>query len=126
MPLYGHELGEAINAYESGVGWVVKLDKGEFIGREALAAFKRAPGRARVGLALDGKRIAREGCSVLRDQEPVGVVTSGTFSPTLQASLAMALVPLDVSAIGTPLEVDVRGHRETAKVVELPFYRRPG
>ena len=92
MPLYGHELSEAINPYAAGVGWAVKLDKGEFVGREALRGWKRDPGRTRVGLRLEGKRIARQGTTVLDGDRAVGTVTSGTFSPTLQTSLAMALV----------------------------------
>lgn len=125
MPLYGHELGEDINPYSAGLGWVVKLDKGDFIGREALTKFRENPGRLRVGLALDGKRIAREGCRVFDVDREVGRVTSGTFSPTLSASLAMAYVDPDVHTTGTSLKVDVRGHREESRLVELPFYRRP-
>ena len=124
MPLYGHELGDAINPYAAGVGWAVKLDKGDFVGREALRAFKDNPGQTRVGLQLEGKRIARQGAPVLSGGWPVGAVTSGTFAPTLQASLAMAMVDPSLAGRGTKLEVDVRGHREPATVVDLPFYRR--
>jgi glycine cleavage system T protein (aminomethyltransferase) len=124
MPLYGHELGESINPYAAGVGWAVKLDKGNFVGRDALRAWKSNPGQARIGLRLDGKRIARQGASVLNDGRTVGLVTSGTFAPTLQASLAMALVEPTVCSAGTKLVVDVRGHEEPATIVELPFYRR--
>ncbi len=124
MPLYGHELTETVNPYAAGLGWAVKLDKGDFVGRDALCAFKAHPGQARVGLKLEGKRIARQGCEVFRDDEPVGIVTSGTFAPTLEQSLAMALVDPLSATVGLPLTVDVRGHREPAKVVALPFYRR--
>jgi aminomethyltransferase len=124
MPLYGHELSATTNPYASGVGWAVKLDKGEFIGKEALKAWKRAPGQSRIGLRLEGKRIARQGTPVLDGKRVVGTVTSGTFAPTLQASLAMALVELDASRPGARLDLDVRGRREPAQVVELPFYRR--
>jgi aminomethyltransferase len=126
MPLYGHELSETINPYEAGIGWAVKLDKGDFVGRDALRALKSHPGRTRVGLALEGKRIAREGSAVLAAGRPSGIVTSGTFSPTLGQSLAMALVDSSVSAEGYRLTVDVRGHAEPARVVPLPFYRRAG
>ncbi|QEH32658.1 Glycine cleavage system T protein [Aquisphaera giovannonii] len=125
MPLYGHELADDINPYAAGLGWAVKLDKGEFVGREALRAFRASPGSTRVGLRLDGKRIARQGAWVLQGGVKVGEVTSGTFAPTLQASLAMALVETAAAEAGTALEVDVRGHSEPAKVVPLPFYRRP-
>ena len=124
MPLHGHELSDVINPYEAGVGWAVKLNKGEFIGREALRTFRAKPGGARVGLRLEGKRIARQGCEVDSDGQVVGIVTSGTFSPTLNQSLAMALVDLSHSAPGTRLTVEVRGHDEPAQVVPLPFYRR--
>ncbi|HEX8204277.1 MAG TPA: glycine cleavage system aminomethyltransferase GcvT [Isosphaeraceae bacterium] len=126
MPLYGHELSETINPYEAGVGWAVKLDKGDFVGREALRALKSHPGRTRIGLALEGKRVAREGATVLADGRPVGAVTSGTFSPTLGQSLAMALVDPIASTAGDRLAVDVRGRVEPARVVPLPFYRRVG
>jgi aminomethyltransferase len=124
MPLYGHELSDSINPYAAGIGWAVKLDKGEFIGRDALRGWKKHPGQARVGLRLEGKRIARQGTPVLAGDRTVGTVTSGTFAPTLQASLAMALVDPKESTAGTRLELDVRGHREPAQVVPLPFYRR--
>jgi aminomethyltransferase len=125
MPLYGHELSEAINPYAAGVGWAVKLNKGDFVGREALRGLKAHPGPARVGLRLEGKRIARQGSAVLRDGRTVGTVTSGTFAPTLGQSLAMALIDPAAAGIGTRLTVAVRGHDEPAQVVALPFYRRP-
>jgi aminomethyltransferase len=124
MPLYGHELSEEINPFAAGVGWAIKLDKGEFVGRQALRTFQQQPGRARVGLRLEGKRIARQGCSVLRDGKALGVVTSGTFAPSLGESLAMALVDPTAKGLGTDLTVDVRGHHAQARVVKLPFYRR--
>jgi aminomethyltransferase len=124
MPLYGHELSELINPYAAGVGWAVKSNKGDFIGREALRAFEADPGQTRVGLRLEGKRIARQGTTVQYENRLVGTVTSGTFSPTLRQSLAMALVDPAVSAPGTRLSLDIRGHDEPAMVVELPFYRR--
>lgn len=126
MPLYGHELSATINPYAAGLGWAVKLDKGDFVGREPLRAFKADPGAKRAGLELPGRRIARQGAPVLRDGEPIGEVTSGTFSPTLQKSIALAYVPPDAAAPGAALEVDVRGHLEPARVVPLPFYKREG
>ena len=124
MPLYGHELSESINPYSAGLGWAVKLDKGEFVGREALRARKSHPGPTRVGLVLEGRRIARQGATVLGDDQEVGQVTSGTFAPSLQLSVAMALVDPRAAAVGTELSVDIRGHREDARVVALPFYKR--
>jgi aminomethyltransferase len=125
MPLYGHELTEEVDPFSAGLGWAVRLDKGEFVGRDQLRLRKQNPSWARIGLILDGKRIARQGATVLSGEREVGLVTSGTFSPTLQASIAMALVSPDVRAIGSEVSVDVRGHRESARVVKLPFYKRP-
>jgi aminomethyltransferase len=125
MPLYGHELGEEIDPLQAGLGWAVKLDKGDFIGRDAL--LKRQADRTRpvrVGVELEGKRIAREGADVTAEGKEVGRVTSGTFSPTLQKALAMAYVTPAHAAPGTALAVDVRGKAEAAKVVPLPFYKR--
>ena len=124
MPLYGHELSESINPYAAGVGWAVKLQKGEFAGRRALADWKDAPGFVRVGFHLESKRIARQGAGVYAGDQQVGEVTSGTFSPTLQASVAMALVDPSVAATDVPLTVDIRGHREPARLVKLPFFKR--
>lgn len=125
MPLYGHELSEEIDPLQAGLGWAVKLDKGDFLGREALLLRQQdTQRRLRVGLELEGKRIAREGATVLHNGQPIGIVTSGTFSPTFQKALAMAYVDPAHAVIGTPCAVDVRGKGETAHVVALPFYRR--
>lgn len=125
MPLYGHELNELVNPYAVGLGWAVKLDKGDFVGRDALVEAKAHPVQARIGLKLEGKRIARLGAEVFQGARMAGLVTSGTFAPTLGQSLAMALVDPAAAALDTALVVDVRGHREAARVVKLPFYRRP-
>ena len=125
MPLYGHELTEEIDPYSAGLGWAVKLNKGDFVGREPLLLRKAHPPLSRIGLVLEGKRIARQGATVLSGEREVGLVTSGTFSPTLQTSIAMAIVAPDAQAVDTPISVDVRGHRESARVVKLPFYQRP-
>jgi aminomethyltransferase len=124
MPLYGHELSESIDPYTAGVGWAVKLDKGDFTGREALKQRKASRATTRVGLELEGKRIARQGSPVFAGERAAGQVTSGTFSPTLQVSLAMAIVDRTVAVPGMALLVDVRGHREAARIVPLPFYSR--
>lgn len=126
MPLYGHELTESINPIQAGLGWAVKLDKGEFIGRAAIRGFLQdTTARVRVGLELDGKRAAREGCAILGfDDEPVGVVTSGSFCPWLEKSLAMGYVSPSFANPGAAVEVDIRGSRAAATVVPLPFYKR--
>ncbi len=104
----------------------MKLKKGsDFIGKSALAA---VPGsgirKERVGLELAGKRIARDGATVLIGDRQVGKVTSGTFSPTLEKSIAMAYVEPESANVGQGVDIDIRGKRESATVVELPFYRR--
>ncbi len=124
MPLYGHELSETINPFEAGLGRFVKLDKGEFVGREALRALEKTTDRKRIGLALEGKRIARQDQAVRHEGRSVGLVTSGTYSPTLDRSLAMAYVEPALAAPGARLTVDVRGYAVPATVVLLPFYHR--
>ena len=103
----------------------MKLKADDFIGRPALIELKTSGNlRRRVGLQLSGRRIAREGAAVLANDERIGEVTSGTFSPTLQKSIAMAYVSPAAGDPGSEVEVDIRGKRESARVVELPFYRR--
>jgi aminomethyltransferase len=126
MPLYGRELTEDIDPLQAGLAWAVKFDKGDFIGRDALLRRKDDPTLPqRVGLVLEGKRIAREGAAVLHEGRAVGRVTSGTFTPTLQKTVAMAYVDPACKAVGAACAVDVRGKPEPARIVELPFYRRP-
>jgi aminomethyltransferase len=104
----------------------VKLNKGDFIGRDALLKLKDDQTRpVRVGLELEGRRIGREGAAVLAGGRPVGRVTSGTFAPTLQRAVAMAYVEPAHSAVGAALAVDVRGTAVPVRVVPRPFYRRP-
>lgn len=126
MPLYGHELTEDTDPIRAGLAWAVKLDKGEFVGRAALqraAADDTKP--VRVGLEIDGKRAAREGCALTDvDGNPAGTVTSGSLCPGLNKSLAMAYVNPQVASVGTPLDADVRGTALPATVVPLPFYKR--
>lgn len=125
MPLYGHELSESIDPLTAGLKSAVKLEKSDFIGKEALLRIADQSDRAvRVGIKLTSKRIAREHSGVFVDNDQVGEVTSGTFSPTLDQSIAMAYLSEAHSKIGTPVSVDIRGKREAAQVVPLPFYKR--
>ena len=124
MPLYGHELTESTDPISAGLGWAVDLSK-DFIGVPALRAVAEAgPKRKLVGLELEGRRIARQGAPVVENGTVVGEVTSGTFSPTLQKSIAMAYVDAGLAAENTALGVDLKGTENAAKVVKLPFYKR--
>jgi aminomethyltransferase len=124
MPLYGHELTEAIDPLSAGLGWAVDLTK-DFIGVAALREISAAGVKRKlVGLEIDGKRIARQGVVVLKDGVAVGQVTSGTFGPTVQKSIAMAYVDTAHAAEGTQLSVDLKGTQAAATVVKLPFYRK--
>ena len=125
MPLYGHELHEDSDPFALGLGLAIDLEGRTFPGSGRFAAFRDRPaGRVRVGLALNSKRSAREGHSVVQGDRQVGVVTSGSFSPTLERAIAMAMVDRDVAANGTVLDVQIRDARQPAMVTPLPFYRR--
>jgi aminomethyltransferase len=126
MALYGHEIDETTTPFEAGLGWVVKLDKGDFLGRDALLAQKsEGVPRKLVGFEVRGRGIARQGHGVVSEGAKVGDVTSGTWSPTFEKALGLAYVPAGMAAAGTPLALDVRGKALPASVVETPFYRRP-
>lgn len=133
MPLYGHELVETSDPFALGLGFAVTLDtpaggSRPFPGAAALRTRReRAAGRVRVGLLVAGRRAAREGAAVARPGDPraaVGVVTSGSFCPSLGSAAAQALVDREVAAAGTPLEVLVRDAALSAVVTPLPFVRR--
>jgi aminomethyltransferase len=122
LPLHGHELGPGITPLQAGLSWVVRFDKGDFRGRDALLAEKEAGVVRRLrGLLADGRQIPREGCAVLIDGSPAGEVTSGNFSPMLERGIALAFLPPDV-ADGSPVEIDVRGRTIPATVVKPPFF----
>ncbi len=125
MPLYGHELSESINPAHADLGFAITLKDRDFVGRDAiLAAQQQSDARVRVGLELEGRRPAREECAVMSGEQTIGVVTSGTFAPTLQKPIAMAYIDPAYRALGTAVEVDIRGKRHAATVVKLPFYSR--
>jgi aminomethyltransferase len=127
MPLYGNELGPDMTPFEAGLGRVVHLDKVEdFVGKEALGkAAAEGPRKMLVGLIVRGRGIARHGYEVFAGDRRVGVVTSGTLSPTLGEPIAMAYVAPSEAGAGTILDVGIRDQRVPAEVVPLPFYRRP-
>jgi aminomethyltransferase len=125
LALYGHEISESVNPYEAGLGWVVKLDKGPFAGREALRQIKEAgPHRKLVGLEMVGRGIARAGYRVTTTEgEQAGEVTSGMPAPSIGKNLALALVRTEVAKAGSELDVIIRDKPVRAKVVKTPFYQ---
>ena len=128
MSLYGHEISEEINVLEAGLTRWLKLDKGSFLGRDALLAVQEqgGPKRRIVGLEMVERGIARDGYSVLSlTGDSIGTITSGSPAPFLKTNIALALVPAEVAAAGADVLVDVRGNRVRAKQVSLPFYKRP-
>jgi len=125
MALYGHEIDRSTTPWDAGLDWIVKLDKGEFIGRRALVAARaEGPRRRLVGFEVEGRGIAREGHAIHAGGRQVGAVTSGTFSPTFERALGMGYVESAHAEPGTPLEIDVRGKRVAARVAPIPFYKR--
>ncbi len=126
MALYGHEISDTINVWEAGLGRYCKMDKGEFVGRAALERARAAgPTRALVGLEMVERGIARDEYRCYNEAgEAIGVITSGSPSPTLGKNIALAYVPTAMSAIGTPIYVEIRGQKYKAQVVPTPFYKR--
>ena len=125
LPLCGTDMDETTTPLEAGLAWVVKLDKGDFVGRAVLAEqAARGVTRRLVGLELAEPGVPRHGYPVWRDGAAVGTVTSGTRSPTLGTYIGLAYVSADTAAPGTPVAVGIRGRRVPARVVARPFYRR--
>jgi len=126
MPLYGHEMSEEITPIQAGMSWAVKFDKPAFVGKAALQAQADADDYSRVvGLVMEGRVPARAGYAVSSGGVPVGEIRSGSFGPSVGKNVATALVAPGASAVGTRLEVEVRGERHPAVVTALPFYKRP-
>ncbi|MGC8917024.1 MAG: glycine cleavage system aminomethyltransferase GcvT [Thermoanaerobaculum sp.] len=125
MPLYGNDIDDSTTPLEAGLDWIVKFEKGPFLGREALL-HQRAVGikRKLVGFEMVGKGIPRHGYAIFQGDREVGVVTSGTFSPTLGKPLGLGYVPVELAAEGSELFVNIRGQKVAARVVPTPFYRR--
>ncbi|MDQ3810910.1 MAG: glycine cleavage system aminomethyltransferase GcvT [Chloroflexota bacterium] len=120
--LYGHEIDEQTNPFEARLGWVVNLDKPDFLGREALAMLKaQRSRRVLVGLQVDAGGVPRADFPILHEARPVGRVTSGTYSPTLRRNIALGYVPRELSGVGQVLEVETRGRPLPARVERLPF-----
>jgi aminomethyltransferase len=128
MCLYGNDIDETTNPLEAGLGWITKLNKGDFIGRDALLKAKDAGlSRKLVGMEVDGNGFPRHGYTILSSvaDKSVGHVTSGTVSPCLNKGIALGYVPADLSAVGSTVRVDCRGRVFPARVAKTPFYQRP-
>ncbi len=126
MPLYGHEIDEKTTPIEANLNFGVQLKAGDFVGKPALVRQKEeGVAKTLVGLEVDTKRVPRPDCLLMDGDVQIGIVTSGTFSPTLQKNIAMGFVPPAKSEIGTQFEMDIRGKRHGCTVVPLPFYKRP-
>ena len=121
--LYGNDIDETTNPLEGGLGWVVKPAKGEFVGREALEKI-RAEGvqRRLVGIEMVDKAVARHGYPVKHDGRAVGIVTSGSYGPSIDKYIGIAYVETALAAVGTALEVEIRGQGKAVRIVRTPFY----
>ena len=127
LRLYGNDMDETVNPYEAGLGWTVKLDKGDFIGREALARIRQdGARRTLIGLTTEAGSIPRHGAAVMSHERRAGVVTSGTHSFFLGHPIALAMVEVPSFPVGDMVAVEVRGREAPAKVVKLPFHRGSG
>lgn len=125
MALYGHEIDETTTLLEANLGWICKLNKGDFIGREALAKQKAEGVRKRlVGFEVTERGIARDGQDVVVDGERIGTVTSGSPAPYLKKNIGMAYVPTAFANENQQIQIDVRGKPVGARIVKTPFYRR--
>ena len=127
MALYGHEISDTINVFEAGLGRYAKLDKGDFVGRDALVKIQEegGPKRKLVGLEMIDRGIGRDGYPVFSlDGKRLGEITSGSPAPFLKKNIALAYVPLESTALDTEVAVEIRGQMVKAKVVPTPFYKR--
>ncbi len=124
MALYGNDIDDTVTPWEADLGWIVKMKKGDFVGREALERQKQeGVPRKLIGFEMTDRGIARHGYAAETPAGP-GVVTSGTHSPTLGRPIGLALLPAAASAVKTEFSVDIRGRQARARVVETPFYKR--
>jgi aminomethyltransferase len=125
LPLYGDELSEEISPIMAGLGMFVKLDKPEFVGKEALAKQKaEGPAKKLVGIELDDKAIPRHGYTLLKDGQPIGEVTTGYHGISVDKSVCMALIDAQYAALGTEVEIQIRKKVFPGKVVKKQFYHK--
>jgi aminomethyltransferase len=126
LALYGHEIDETTTLLEANLGWICKLDKGDFIGREALARQKEEGlKRKLVGFEVTDRGIARDNQEIVVNGERVGKVTSGSPAPFLKKNIGFAYVPVEYASVGQEIEIDVRGRLVGAQIIKTPFYKRP-
>ncbi|MBO0856904.1 MAG: glycine cleavage system aminomethyltransferase GcvT [Chloracidobacterium sp.] len=125
MALYGNDIDSATTVLEADLGWICKFKKGDFIGRDSLLRQKEAGlTRKLVGFEMTDKGIARDHYPIFIDDREAGLVTSGSFAPFLKKNIGLAYLPIEHTGVGTAFEVDVRGRRLKAQVVQTPFYKR--
>jgi aminomethyltransferase len=125
-PLYGHELDDETTLLEANLGWICKLDKGEFLGREALEAQKQhGSSKKLIGFEITGRGIARDGNPIVIDGLPSGRVTSGSYAPYLKKSIGLGYVAAEATRPRSDIHIEIRGKAVPARVVALPFYKRP-
>jgi aminomethyltransferase len=125
FPLYGHEINDQTLALEAGLGWVVKFDKGDFIGKAALQAAQQAGlKRKLVGFEMVDSAIARDGFAIYDNDQKIGHVTSGTFAPSLKKSIGLALIETNSASVDRTIFLEIRGQKKKAKTVKTPFYQR--
>ena len=127
LPLYGHEISDTINVWEAGLDRFCKMEKPEFVGRQALEEARAGEiKRTLIGLEMIDRGIARDGYRILNSKgEQIGYVTSGSYAPFLRKNIALAYVPPEFSGLGTELQVEIRNQGVKAKVVPTPFYKKP-
>ncbi len=126
LSLYGNEIDETTEPFEAGLGWIIKMDKGDFVGRAALEGFKSNPSKRKmVGFEMTGRGIARHGYPLRSmDEKEVGICTSGSPSPTTGKSIGLGYLPVELATVGSKFLVDCRGKMIEAVVVKTPFYKR--
>jgi aminomethyltransferase len=125
MALYGNDIDETTTLLEANLGWICKLDKGEFVGREALARQKQAGvTRKLAGFEVTDRGIARDHQDVVVGGQRVGQVTSGSPAPFLKKNIGLAYVPVEYANVGQQIQIDVRGKLVGAQIIKTPFYKR--
>ena len=125
MILYGQDMDTSTNPFEAGLGWLVDLENGDFVGKSALLEIKRQGVRRKlIGFQMEGREIARSGYPIFKSGQEIGRVTSGGYAPTLSVNIGLAYVPIELATIGTDIEIIIRNKPVTARIVNKRFYKR--